>query len=197
MTHFLITGLGNSARRYKKTRHNVGFEVVKRLAQRHNLSFKYMNRSKGYLASGPFHEDKMILLMPTTYMNNSGESVLASMNYYKISRKTLLVIADDVAVPFGEFRLKATGSSGGHNGLQNVEDMLHSRHYVRLRIGIGEKTTQDLSDYVLTHFSKEELVKLPELLDRAAAFVEMWMQKGVEETMTVANIRQKTSPQKE
>lgn len=195
--HFLIVGLGNPEKRYEKTRHNVGFEVVKRLAERHNLSFRHTDRLKGHLSSGSFREDKMTLLMPTTYMNNSGEAVSASMNYYKIPKEAVLVIADDAAVPFGEFRLKATGSSGGHNGLQSVEDLLHSKHYARLRIGIGEKTTRDLSDYVLTRFSKEELVRLPELLDQADAFVEMWMQKGVEETMTAANVRQKTSPQKE
>lgn len=197
MKHFLIVGLGNPEKRYEKTRHNAGFEVVKRMAERHNLSFKHSDRLRSYFSSGSFQGDKMILLMPTTYMNNSGEAVYASMNYYKIPKEAVLVIADDAAIPFGEFRLKATGSCGGHNGLLSVEDVLLSKDYARLRMGIGEKKMEDLADFVLTRFSSEEQERLPELLDQASALVEMWMQKGIEETMNIANLRRKVSPQKE
>ncbi|EKE07767.1 MAG: hypothetical protein ACD_17C00525G0003 [uncultured bacterium] len=188
MSHeWLVVGLGNLGSFYDETRHNVGFEALDLLARKYNLSFQSKSDLKGLIAKGTLGGASVLMLKPQTYMNLSGHAVVAVMNYYKIELSRLLVLADDAAIPFGELRIRANSSSGGHNGLKSVEEAIHTDGYARLRIGVGSPEAGDLSDYVLGQFSKEEKKLLPEILGRVVQAVEIWLDKGLTSAMNYAN----------
>ncbi len=160
----LIVGLGNPGRKYENTRHNIGAYVLYYFAKSLGVEFKSMSKVDGYVAQGIVEGRKVIFLLPTTYMNLSGGAVVKCMKYYDISAQDLLVLSDDTYISFAEVRLKLGGSAGGHNGLKDIENCLGTKEYPRLRIGIGEKTTEDLADFVLQDFSKAEMEKMDEII---------------------------------
>lgn len=186
---YLITGLGNPGKAYERTRHNVGFEVLKLLAKKHQLAFQKKLKYKGSVAEGKVGKASVILLLPETYMNLSGESVALMMRYKELELSHFLVVVDDVAIPLGQLRIRPEGSSGGHNGLKSLEEALHTQRYLRLRVGVGAPKEETLSDYVLEPFSKEEEKLLPEVLERAVQAIEIWLENGIVRAMDVANAR--------
>jgi peptidyl-tRNA hydrolase, PTH1 family len=179
----LVVGLGNPGKRYENTRHNLGFLTVREFADCHAISLKKGWRIKGELGSGTVDNEVVKLLLPTTYMNLSGRALIQMMNYYKISVEDLLVVVDDIYLPFGEIRPRSEGSSGGHNGLKSIEQVLGTRKFARLRMGIGEERApgQSLESYVLENFTLAESEKLPKLTRRGTKLIESWLKHGIEE----------------
>lgn len=183
----LIVGLGNPEKTYDKTRHNIGFRAVDRLAHKHGLKFKKQLKFKGSLAEGKIGEDSVMILKPLTFMNLSGEAVALVMHYFQVDLSRLLILADDVALPLGQLRIRINSGSGGHNGLKSIEECLQTNRYPRLRIGVGDRKEGDLSDYVLGQFSEEEETLLPSVLERAVHAVEIWLDVGLTSAMNFAN----------
>lgn len=185
---FLIVGLGNPGKAYEDTRHNAGFKAVKQLAEKAGCVFKPdLELAKGQIAHGMIGGKRALLLLPMTYMNNSGYSVRLCADYFKIPHHHLIVVVDDVALPFGKLRLRTEGSSGGHNGLKSIESHLQTQNYPRLRIGVGHDPQSQLADYVLGKFTEEEKNALNETLKKAVSVIEIWLALGPEEAMKLAN----------
>ncbi len=187
----LIVGLGNPTKKYEGTRHNVGFAVIDALAEQYGISVTD-SRGKALLGTGRIEGEKVILAKPQTYMNLSGESVRALMDYYRLEKEDLLVIYDDVSLPVGQLRARAGGSCGGHNGMKNIIARLDSQEFSRLRLGVGEKPPRmDLADYVLGHFHGEEKEVIDEGISHATKAVASFVCQGIEETMNCYNVRQR------
>ncbi len=182
----LIVGLGNPGKEYEKTRHNAGFMVVDRLAQRHAITGAKTKFRAGML-EGQIAGDKCVLLQPVTFMNRSGQSVSEAVNFYKLNTEDLLIIVDDTALPVGKLRLRAAGSAGGHNGLADIQNLLGTSKYSRLRVGVGDPGRAKQRDYVLGRFSKEEMEELEPALARACDAVECWIREGITEAMNGFN----------
>ncbi|HRD55781.1 MAG TPA: aminoacyl-tRNA hydrolase [Parachlamydiaceae bacterium] len=168
----LIAGLGNPGKKYEFTRHNLGWLVVQELAAMHGLSFKDESAFNAKVAIGQVFGRKIHLLLPTTYMNESGRAIKRYLDFYKLSAEELLVVSDDVAIAFGEMRFRLFGSAGGHNGLKSIEAHLGSAHYARLRMGVGaDFENKTLADHVLEVFSDEELKQLAAFVQKGATFI--------------------------
>ena len=164
---YLIAGLGNMAPEYDDTRHNIGFEVVDCLAKEFGVVFK--NDTLGDLAEFKHKGRTFVLLKPSTYMNRSGKAVRHWLTKKNIKKENLLVVLDDLNLPFGKMRLRAKGKDGGHNGLKDIDQMTGGNNYARLRIGIGNGFSKGRQvDYVLGKWSGEEAEKLPEIIKKAA-----------------------------
>ncbi|MCB1109956.1 MAG: aminoacyl-tRNA hydrolase [Chlamydiia bacterium] len=177
----LIVGLGNPGKKYEMTRHNLGQMVLSAFADKYQWSFKRDTGLKGEIATGIVREKKVVLLFPTTYMNLSGQAVQKTMDFFKLSREDVLILSDDVALPFGALRYREKGSSGGHNGLKDIEEKLGTQEYQRLRLGVGEPAVGYLEDYVLAPFTKEEQEKIPEVITQAVTFIEEWLVQEMKE----------------
>lgn len=154
---YVIAGLGNPDKKYEKTRHNVGFDVIDAMAKKYNVELTE-KKHRAIYGSGYIAGQKVLLVKPQTYMNLSGESIQAILNFYKLDAESeLLVIYDDISLALGRIRVRAKGSAGGHNGIKNIIAMTGTQGFVRIKIGVGEKPEGwDLADYVLGRFSKEE-----------------------------------------
>ena len=154
---FIIVGLGNPSREYEGTRHNAGFEVIDRIAEKYNISVD-VKKHRAYIGKGMIAGQKVILAKPQTFMNLSGESVRSLLDYYKVDEEEeLLVIYDDISLDNGQIRIRAKGSAGGHNGIKNIIANIGGQVFPRIKVGVGEKPPKyDLADYVLGHFSKAE-----------------------------------------
>ncbi|HCI48925.1 MAG: aminoacyl-tRNA hydrolase [Alphaproteobacteria bacterium RIFCSPLOWO2_01_FULL_45_8] len=164
----LIAALGNPGEKYLKTRHNAGFLFLDHLVDFFSLP-EYQPKFKGALTEGTIQGHKLYFLKPLTFMNVSGQSVAALAQFFKIPPEEILVIHDDLDIEFGKIRVKQGGSSGGHNGIKNIEQMLGSPNFWRLRIGIGRPLhAEDVSNYVLNDFDKRELEDLVPLYDKMA-----------------------------
>lgn len=187
--HWLIAGLGNPGRQYAETRHNMGFLVVAELARRLGCQWREERRWPGWVAKAEGRGVVWHLMMPTTYMNLSGQAVRGYMEYFRIPKTQLLVVVDDIAIGFGEMRLKERGSAGGHNGLKSIEAHLGTAAYRRLRMGIGDRGHGELADYVLATFSAEERQELPAFLERGASVVLALADSGFERLMTAVNAK--------
>lgn len=185
----LIVGLGNPGKTYDRTRHNVGFDALEELAKKYGLPFRKQLKFKGSIAEGLIGSASVVLLLPLTFMNNSGEAVALVAHYLQIDLSRILIVADDVAIPLGQLRMKINSGSGGHNGLKSVEDHLQTNRYARLRIGVGDREEGDLSDHVLGRFSVEEEKLVPGVLERAVQSIEIWLDKGLTSAMDFANKR--------
>jgi peptidyl-tRNA hydrolase, PTH1 family len=185
---YLIAGLGNIGPEYKNTRHNIGFQVLDALAGASNISFN--DRRYGFTAEYRFKSRDFFLLKPTTYMNLSGRAVNYWLQKEKIPFENLLVVVDDLALPFGTLRVKAKGSPGGHNGLRNISDMLGTNEYARLRFGIGDNFHQGFQvDFVLSPWSPEERKLLPEKIDSCIEIIQSFGTIGIERTMNFYNTK--------
>jgi PTH1 family peptidyl-tRNA hydrolase len=183
----LIIGLGNPEAKYEKTRHNIGFEAVDALAKSWQLSWQKNSRFQGLFAEGFSPHGKIRLLKPSTYMNRSGQSVRAVMDWYKIPRESLLVIYDDMDLPVGRLRIRLSGSAGGHNGMKSIIAHVGGENFPRLRIGIGKSHQKESISHVLGRFSAEETQVISEVLVVAAEAVEKGLKEGLEKSMNLYN----------
>ena len=188
---YLIVGLGNPGREYANTRHNVGFMTVDRLADRWRANWKAEKKFQARMARVAQDARRCLLCEPQTYMNLSGEAVNAVMNFYRLAPEQLLVVVDDADLPFGEIRMRADGSSGGHHGLESIEAHLGTRQYPRLRIGIGREASapgqREISGYVLGAFRAGDRELLGKVLTRAQDQIECWLDEGVAKAMSRYN----------
>jgi peptidyl-tRNA hydrolase, PTH1 family len=181
----LIVGLGNPGAEYKKTRHNAGFLLVERLAARWQANWKNEHRFHARLARA---EHQVLLCQPQTFMNASGEAVGALTKFYRLPRTRILVVVDDADLPLGGIRLRPGGSSGGHHGLESIEQHLGSREFARLRIGIGRRDgVREITDYVLSRFDRVEVALMEKVLVQAADQAECWLAEGVQKAMNQFN----------
>ena len=188
---YLIVGLGNPGREYATTRHNVGFRAVDRLAERWRATWKTEKKFQSRMARVDQDARRCLLCEPQTYMNLSGEAVGAVMNFYRLTPERLLVVVDDADLPFGEIRMRAEGSSGGHHGLESIEAHLGTRQYPRLRIGIGREANaaREISGYVLGPFRAGDTELLDKVLTRARDQIECWLDAGIGKAMSRYNGR--------
>jgi len=183
---YLIVGLGNIGAEYENTRHNIGFAVVDHLAREAEVSFKV--ETLGSLAQIRHKGRTFILLKPSTYMNRSGKSVRYWLHKHKISKSNMLVVVDDLNLPFGTIRLRGKGSDGGHNGLKDIDQFTGGNNYARLRLGIGNEYPRGRqADYVLSEWDSEESEKLPEFCKKAAEVVKSFGAIGLQRTMNQYN----------
>lgn len=183
---YLIAGLGNIGPEYAETRHNIGFMVLDAFAKAEKLSFSLERHA--FLTETSVKGRKLILVKPTTYVNLSGKAVSYWIQQYKIPIENLLVIIDDIALPFGTLRLKTKGGDAGHNGLISIHQCLGTTEYTRLRFGIGNNYPKGRQvDYVLGNFTQEETGQLPLLLDQAVEVVKSFVTAGSGLTMTKFN----------
>lgn len=186
MKKFLIVGLGNIGDKYANTRHNIGFKILDAIAEKEDLKFETLKL--GYLASYKFKGRSFILLKPNTYMNLSGKAVQYWLAKEKIPLENLLVVTDDLNLPFGTLRLKTKGSDGGHNGLKDIQDKLQTTNYNRFRFGISDAFSKGKQvDYVLGDWSDEESKLLPERLERSIELINSFGTAGVSNTMNAYN----------
>jgi peptidyl-tRNA hydrolase, PTH1 family len=185
----LIVGLGNPGKDYAGTRHNVGFMVADRLAEKRHVSWTLERKFSARLGKWEQGEQKAILCEPQTFMNLSGEAVGALSRFYRLTPDKVLVIVDDADLPIGQIRMRPAGSSGGHHGLDSIEQQLATREYPRLRVGIGRKAGEgrQITNYVLGHFGVEEKEILEKVLNRAVEQVECWLSAGIQEAMNRFN----------
>ncbi len=178
----LLVGIGNPGEKYYYTRHNVGFLTVDAFINHFQQKFEKNLRLKSLITSFFIEENKLVVIKPLTFMNFSGEAVLSVMNYFKINKSDILVISDDINLDLGSVRLKAKGSSGGHNGLKSIIEKLGSLDYPRLRIGIGEPKSESLSEYVLNEFSSYEKDQLSLVIEKIVPFLTLWAKSSFQET---------------
>lgn len=183
---WIIVGLGNPGKAYCHTRHNFGFLVVDALAAFLGLRFKSKWFFTAKVAEGVIGNARIVLVKPQTYMNLSGKAVLKAIQFFKVPLRRVLVVVDDVSLLFGQIRLKPSGSSGGHNGLKNIEQQIGTE-YPRLRLGIGSPRYEALADYVLQDFTSEEQVDLPQLIEKSWKAIVLWIEQGVEKAMSQVN----------
>ncbi len=181
----IVVGLGNPGRQYADTRHNLGFFVVDELARRVNAP-ESRKRFKAEISEARRHGERFVLVMPQTYMNDSGVTVREVVRWYKVPHEQVMIVVDDLDLPFGQIRLRARGSAGGHNGLKSIFSLLGTQEIPRLRIGIGRGPGAARA-HVLARFSKEEEADLPAIISAAADIVERWADKGIVDAMNVAN----------
>lgn len=184
----LVAGLGNPGAEYQRSRHNIGFMVLDRLTADWQLPWDYSQKWRAGWAKW----ESIILAKPATFMNRSGEAVAAIANFYKIAPAETLVVLDDFALPLGRLRLRAQGSSGGHNGLESVCEHFGTDAVPRLRIGIGAAPAQGATDYVLGRFFEEEQPRLDAAIRRAAEAVKCAIDKGLIAAMNLFNQPQET-----
>lgn len=185
--HSLIVGLGNPGKKYEMTRHNIGFLVVERLAEMLGAQFVDMPKFESRVAEETVDGKKIHLVLPQTYMNESGRAVQKIVSYYKLPIDELIVVVDDMDLPFGHLRIRSLGSSGGHNGLKSIEAMLNTREYARLKIGIGRDV--EAIDHVLGRFSSEEKKALPECVKQAADVLKRLLVEDIQKVINGVNRR--------
>ncbi len=185
MDKYLIVGLGNVGSEYDLTRHNTGFMVLDAFAKASNISFE--DRRYGFVGETSLKGRKVLLLKPSTFMNLSGNAVRYWLNHENIDQSRLLVISDDVALPLGDFRLKSSGSNGGHNGLGHIQQLI-GQNYARLRMGIGNDFPRGMQvDWVLGRYSDEELKELQPSIDIAVDIIKSFVLAGINITMNQYN----------
>jgi PTH1 family peptidyl-tRNA hydrolase len=184
---YLVIGLGNPGRQYKKNRHNIGFMLVDRLADKTGAIYSKVE-SKALITKTAYQGHSMILAKPQAFMNLSGQPVSSLIRFYKIPIENLIVIYDDIDLPFGYLRLRKEGGTGGHKGMQSIIERLGSQSFPRLRIGIGRPPgVRQAASYVLKEFTKTEMVELPTIIDQGVDAILCSITHGIEEAMTQFN----------
>ncbi len=185
----IIFGLGNPGQQYRNNRHNVGYKVLESLVSDQNLEFKRSFRTSSYIAKKKDPEGWFFFVKPRTFMNNSGLCVKKVLNKYKVSLSDVLIIYDDADLPLGKIRFRVGGSCAGHRGMVSIVSALGSEDLSRLRIGIGSSQNQELSDYVLSDFSKAEREILDTAIQEAASASLDWVNRGINFSMQKYNRR--------
>jgi PTH1 family peptidyl-tRNA hydrolase len=184
----LIVGLGNPGAQYAKTRHNAGFMLMDLLAKRWRADWTNEKKFQSRIAKIERDGRRVVLCEPQTFMNDSGTAVGTLAKFYQLSLKNLVVAMDDADLPLGEIRLRPSGSSGGHHGLESIEQHLGSREYARLRIGIGRKDgAREITGHVLGKLNASELAVMEKVLARAAEQIECWLAHGLQKAMSQFN----------
>ena len=184
---YLIIGLGNPEEEYARTRHNMGFDTINKIAEKHNIK---VNKSKfnSLYGTGTINEERVILLKPQTYMNLSGNAVRDFMNFYKIKEDELIVIYDDLDIEPGIIKIRKKGGPGTHNGMKSVVHEIQTENFCRIRVGIGEpKFKDDLLNYILTKIPEEEYKILENATDKATEAVEQIIVTGIDKAMNKYN----------
>lgn len=184
----LIIGLGNPGAKYARTRHNMGFLLVEELARRESAAWREEKKFEARLAIRSYAARKALLCQPLTFMNTSGKTVRGVMDFFHVPLEHVLLVVDDADLPIGEARLRASGGTGGHHGLESVEHFLGTKDYARLRLGIGRGTViREITGHVLGKFGREEALLLQAVLKRAADQVECWLGAGIQKAMNDFN----------
>lgn len=185
---WLIAGLGNPGLQYEKTRHNAGFMAADRLAEKHGAQFN-KHKSEAVYADFKIGDNRILLVKPQTYMNNSGRAVSALLNFYKIPTDRLIVMFDDITLDIGKLRLRRKGSHGGHNGIKDIIELTGTDDIMRIKIGVGERENRDydLKDWVLGKIPTEQMTDLNNALDRAALAAEEIITRGIDSAMNKYN----------
>jgi peptidyl-tRNA hydrolase, PTH1 family len=185
----LIIGLGNPGSKYGDTRHNIGFKVARALADRYNIRLNTKTYNS-FIGKGRVFSEDVVIALPQTYMNRSGEAVRMMSMRKKTAPKDILVICDDINLELGIIRIRPSGSSGGHKGLESIIEHMHNRDFARLRIGIGKDTgSPDLSGYVLSPFKKGEIGALDSAIVSAVECCEEWIKEGAERAANRFNLK--------
>lgn len=182
----LIVGLGNPGREYEHTRHNIGFMCIDEIAKHFNVDFN-LNKFNGLYTSFIYNDEKIILLKPQKYMNLSGEVIRDFVKFFKIDISDILIICDDLDTQVGTYRLRYKGSSGGHNGLKNIELHLSTKEYKRIKVGISNNKNIDTKDYVLGKFSKDEMNLLNPIIDKMPNIIEDYLKLSFDNVMSKYN----------
>ena len=185
---WLIAGLGNPGLQYEKTRHNAGFMAADRLAEKHGAQFN-KHKSEAVYADFKIGDNRILLVKPQTYMNNSGRAVSALLNFYKIPTDRLIVMFDDITLDIGKLRLRRKGSHGGHNGIKDIIELTGTDEIMRIKIGVGERENRDydLKDWVLGKIPTEQMTDFNKALDRAALAAEEIIIRGIDSAMNKYN----------
>jgi len=184
----LIVGLGNPGAKYARTRHNAGFQVVECLATRWRVAWTVEAKFQSRVARADRGQSRVLLVEPQTFMNASGEAVVAVVRFYQAATQNLLVIVDDADLPMGEIRLRSGGGSGGHHGLESLEQHLGTHAFARLRIGIGRQAdAREITGHVLGRFSAAESETMDKVLQTAVEQVECWLDAGIQQAMNDFN----------
>lgn len=185
---YMIAGLGNLTKQYEKTRHNIGFDTIDAIAEEYHITMKEI-KNKSVCGRGMIGGQKVLLVKPQTFMNNSGEAIGAWLNFYKLDPASqLLVIYDDISLNPGNIRIRMKGSAGGHNGIKNIISHAGTQEFARIKIGVGQKPDGwDLADYVLGHFSKEERVQVEHAIKDAVAAAELILSGDAVHAMNMYN----------
>lgn len=190
----LIVGLGNPGDKYRGTRHNIGFEVVDRLAQTWQIPLTEERKFQGRYGAGRARGGKIALLQPLTYMNRSGQAVRVVMDWFKLMPQSVLVVYDDMDLPVGRLRLRLAGSAGGHNGMKSIISHLGTQDFPRLRLGIGSRADEAPKDAVISHvlgrFSAAERQAMDAVVATAMDAIDLSLQQGVEKAMSLYNSRE-------
>jgi PTH1 family peptidyl-tRNA hydrolase len=184
---FLIVGLGNPGRQYQSNRHNIGFMLLNRLAERFKTTFSRLE-SKALVTKTKYHDHPVILAKPQTYMNLSGQSVASLVKFYKIPLDNVMVVYDEVDLPFGRIRIRPSGGSAGHKGIASIIERLGTQDFPRMRLGIGRPPgSKGAASYVLKNFSGEDAEFLPQIIDRAADAIFTYIAEDLETAMNRYN----------
>ncbi|MFB3895680.1 MAG: aminoacyl-tRNA hydrolase [bacterium] len=183
---WLVVGLGNPGQRYHLTRHNIGFSVIDLLAKQYRIRLT-QHKYHAIIGSGQIGEAEVVIAKPLTYMNRSGTAVREILSGLKLQVSELVVISDDFHLPVGTIRVRRQGSSGGHHGLESIIEQLSTSAFNRLRIGIGEPEEEDVTDYVLGNFAREELAVVEESIEKASFAVTEIVEHGITEAMNKYN----------
>lgn len=183
----VIVGLGNKGLKYAKTRHNIGFEVIELLAHRHSINMT-SRKFKGLIGQGYIEGEKVLLVMPLTYMNLSGECVRQVLDFYKLDAEDIVVVYDDLSMNVGALRIRGKGSAGGHNGIKNIISHLGHDEFLRYKVGVGPQPAGVKSEnFVLGHFAKKEMDDVVESIEHTANSVEAYLKKGLDFAMNNYN----------
>lgn len=193
---FVIAGLGNPGKKYEKTRHNMGFLVIDRLAEKNDIKVNKI-KHKSLVGDGFISDRKSLLVKPQTYMNLSGEALREVMDYYNVDIEDLIVIYDDFDIELGSIRIRKKGSAGSHNGMKSIIYQLQSQDFPRIRIGIGKSGSADWKDFVLGKLGKEEQKMIDDAVEKAADAVMCILEKGIDKAMNEYNIKAKPAGKEE
>ena len=188
-SRWIVAGLGNPGSRYERTRHNAGVVVIEELLRRNQATFK-RHKSGCLVAEAGFGDNRLVLARPTSYMNESGRPLRELVRWYKSSADHLVVVHDELDIPFGEVRIKVGGGTAGHNGLNSLASHLGTKDFPRVRVGVSRpRGRQDAADYVLSEFSSAERKELPDIVSVAADAAERICEVGIERAMNEVNTR--------
>ncbi len=183
----IIAGLGNPGMQYTATRHNIGFEVIERLAHENGIRLD-KKKHKAILGQGNIRGEKVILLQPQTYMNLSGESIRAAMSFYSLTPADVVVVYDEISLELGQLRIREKGSAGGHNGMKNIIAHLGTQELIRFRVGVGPQIPgMDSADFVMRRMNKEELKLAVEMALKTSQAIEAYLEHGIEYAMNHFN----------
>ena len=185
---YMIVGLGNPGRQYETTRHNAGFICIDLLAEKHGININKL-KVKALMGDGRINGRRCLLLKPQTYMNLSGEAVREAADFYKIPPEKIIIICDDISLDPGKIRIRRKGSAGGQNGLKNIILHLNSDNFPRIKVGVGAKPNPeyDLADWVLSHFTKDEVKLIKEAAEKTVGSVEYMVEDNIDKAMSNYN----------